>query len=90
CGKSKLDVASGNTIPQTKKSSGGVDASKVPHQNGTQAKPIGNNNVDNDVSKLEQKNHENVVVAPNEMITNVQQQDSALEKKNQEADVVEN
>ncbi|MCI75570.1 hypothetical protein A2U01_0096839, partial [Trifolium medium] len=77
------------TIPQTKKSSGGVDASKAGHQNGTEAKPIGNNNVDNDVSKLEQKNDENVVVAPNE-ITIVQQQDSALEKKNQEADVVEN
>ncbi|XP_045832724.1 gelsolin-related protein of 125 kDa-like [Trifolium pratense] len=96
CGKSKLDVvASGNTIPQIKKSSSRVDASKAGHQNGTETKSIANNNVDNDVSKLEQKGDENVkpnvVVAPDE-ITNVQQQDNALEtKKNQEeVDVAEN
>jgi hypothetical protein len=91
CGKSKLDVASGNTIPQSKKSSAGVDASKVGHENGTQA----NNN---DVSKLEEhkKSDENVkqvvvdkpnvIVAPDEITNNVQQ-DNELEKKNQEADV---
>jgi hypothetical protein len=92
CGKSKLDVASGNTIPQSKKSSAGVDASKVGHEkNGTQA----------NVSKLEEQKKSdenvkqvvddkpNVVVAPDE-ITNVQQ-DSSLEKKeNHEANVVEN
>jgi hypothetical protein len=86
CGKSKLDVASGNTVPPSKKSSAGVDASKVGHEkNGTQA----------NVSKLEEqkKSDENdkpkVVVAPDE-ISNVQQ-DSSLEKKeNHEANVVEN
>lgn len=91
CGKSKpLDVASANTVLKSKSKKSIVDDSKVGLNNGTetvQTKTADNNNVDNEISKPEQKRHENVkmvveepnvVVVPNE-ITNVKQE-NALEK----------
>jgi hypothetical protein len=103
CGKSKpLDVASANTVLKSKSKSkkSSVDDSKVGLKNGTetvQTKTVDNNNVDNEISKPEQKSNENVkkvvdepnvLVVPNE-ITNVKQE-NALENKNQEGDVAQN
>lgn len=102
CGKSKpLDVASANTVLKSKSKKSIVDDSKVGLNNGTetvQTKTADNNNVDNEISKPEQKRHENVkmvveepnvVVVPNE-ITNFKQE-NALEKNLEgEGDVSQN
>lgn len=102
CGKSKpLDVASANTVLKSKSKKSIVDDSKVGFNNGTetvQTKTADNNNVDNEISKPEQKRHENVkmaveepnvVVVPNE-ITNFKQE-NALEKNLEgEGDVSQN
>ncbi|KAJ1427269.1 hypothetical protein SESBI_09936 [Sesbania bispinosa] len=101
CGKSKHDVASGNTVLHRKKSS--VD-SKAEQENGTETKDTHNNNVDNQNSQVAQNNNENVkevgvggkcdesnVVVKDkapEIFTNVQE-DKALEKSH-EADAAEN